>query len=297
MQAINWHDLRYILAVARGGSLAAASRQLGVDETTVGRRLAAVEKSLGARLFMRGTGGRLLPNEAGEVAMDYAEKVEQEVNHLHSAIAGKDAAAIGTVRLTAVPSLVNRVLLPAFADLRDRHPGLKLELVADLRLLSLPQRETDIALRLSRPSADTGAAMLTRKVGILAYAPFAPAAYSPREAAELPWITYEAGMSQIPQAKWLQSVAAREGRDPASVAMNDPEGIIEAVRAGLGRSLLPSALVKQDRAFRRLKDAAWPTPPVREIWLLTHPDQRPLARIAAVIAWIESTLKKRGMVA
>lgn len=301
MQAINWNDLRYILAIARGNSLAAAARQLGVDETTVSRRLSAVERALEARLFVRVAGGKLLPSEAGELAMGYAEQVEQDVGRLHGAVAGKDAAAIGKVRLTSVPQLVNGVLIPAMGVLLDRHPGLQVELVADQRYLSLTKRETDIALRLGRPNSDIGAAVLTRKIGLLAYAVYGPANAAPREAAALPWITYDESMAQVPLAKWLANVAARDNaRDncgPTPLTLNDPVSIAAAVRAGIGKSLLPIALMKGDPAFRRLKDKDWPAAPEREIWLLIHPDQRPLARIGAVIDWIETTLAKRGMAA
>ena len=124
MQGMNWNDLRYILAIGRANSLAAAARQIAVDETTVGRRLSAIEASLGARLFTKVQGGRLVPTESGEVAMTHAERIEQEMNRLQLAVAGQDAAVIGTVRLTSVAVLINRLLLPAMPDLSAAHPGL-----------------------------------------------------------------------------------------------------------------------------------------------------------------------------
>ena len=81
----------------------------------------------------------------------------------------------------------------------------------------------------------------------------------------------------------------------APVALNDPEGVLEAVRLGLGKSLLPTALIKGDKTLRRLKAGDWPAMPTREIWLLTHPEQRRLARIEAVIDWLDDTLRARGM--
>ncbi|HVJ42323.1 MAG TPA: LysR family transcriptional regulator [Dongiaceae bacterium] len=306
---MNWNDLRYILAIGRANSLAAAARQIAVDETTVGRRLTAIEASLGARLFAKVPGGRLLPTEAGEVAMTHAERIEQEMNRLQLSVAGQDAAVSGTVRLTSVAVLVNRLLLPALPDLGAAHPGLRLEMLADLRYFSLMKREADIALRLSRPNQDTGAAVLARHIGTLDYDAYAPAGCSAREAAALPWVSYDESMTQLPQAKWMAAVAAREtnaadgersGSGPARlapVALNDPEGILEAVRLGLGKSLLPTALIKGDKSFRRLKNSDWPPMPSREIWLLTHPDQRRLARIEAVIDWLDATMKQRGMAA
>lgn len=302
MQGMNWNDLRYILAIGRANSLAAAARQIAVDETTVGRRLTAIEASLGARLFAKVPGGRLLPTEAGEVAMTHAERIEQEMNRLQLSIAGQDAAVSGTVRLTSVAVLVNHLLLPALPDLSAAHPGLRLEMLADLRYFSLMKREADIALRLGRPNQDTGAAVLTRHIGTLEYDAYAPANCSARAAAALPWVSYDESMTQLPQAKWIAAVAAREASSGererlAPIALNDPEGICEAVRLGLGKSLLPTALIKGDKRFRRVRNSDWPPMPNREIWLLTHPDQRRLARIEAVIDWLDATMKARGMAA
>jgi len=305
MQGMNWNDLRYILAIGRANSLAAAARQIAVDETTVGRRLLAIEASLGARLFAKVPGGRLLPTEAGEVAMAHAERIEQEMNHLQLSVAGQDAAVIGTVRLTSVAVLVNRLLLPAMPELSAAHPGLRLEMLADLRYFSLMKREADIALRLGRPNQDTGAAVLSRHIGTMVYEAYAPAACSAREAAALPWLSYDESMAQLPQTKWMQMMAAREASESngtsgdrlAPIALNDPEGILEAVRLGLGKSLLPTALFKGDKSLRRLKNSDWPAMPSREIWLLTHPDQRRLARIAAVIDWLDEAIQARGMTA
>jgi DNA-binding transcriptional LysR family regulator len=305
MQGMNWNDLRYILAIGRATSLSAAARQIAVDETTVGRRLTAIEASLGARLFAKVPGGRLLPTEAGEVAMTHAERIEQEMNRLQLSVAGQDATVIGTVRLTSVAVLVNRLLLPAMPELSNTHPGLRLEVLADLRYFSLMKREADIALRLGRPNQDTGAAVLARHIGTLEYDVYASAACSPREAAALPWLTYDESMMQVPQAKWMQVVATREAAEQnksvsdrvSPIALNDPEGILEAVRLGLGKSLLSPALIKHDKSLRRVKGTDWPAMPSREIWLLTHPDQRRLARIEAVIAWIDATLQARGMAA
>lgn len=305
MQGMNWNDLRYILAVGRANSLAAAARQIAVDETTVGRRLTAIEASLGARLFAKVAGGKLLPTEAGEVAMTHAERIEQEMNRLQLSIAGQDTAVSGTVRLTSVAVLVNRLLLPALPDLGAAHPGLRLEILADLRYFSLMKREADIALRLGRPNQDTGAAVLARHIGNMDYEAYAAAHLAPREANALPWISYDESMTQLPQAKWMQQVATRESNQRkddesdrlAPMAFNDPEAILEAVRLGLGKSLLPAALVKGNKEFRRLKNADWPPMPSREIWLLTHPDQRRLARIEAVIDWLDATMQARGMAA
>jgi DNA-binding transcriptional LysR family regulator len=108
IQAMEWSDLRVLLAIARAGTLAAAARRLGVDQTTVARRLAAAETALGTRLFER-VEGALRPTMPGEVALARAGRVEREVQALEQGIAGTDAEPAGLVRLTAVPIIVNRL--------------------------------------------------------------------------------------------------------------------------------------------------------------------------------------------
>ena len=274
---MDWSDLRYVLTVARAGTLAAAARRLGVNQTTVARRLAAAEAALGARLFER-VDGVLSPTKAGEAAVARAGQVEQEVEALEQGIGGADAVPAGTVRVTAVPILVNRLLIPAVARLHAAHPRLRLELIADPRNLSLSRRETDMALRLARPE---GGAALARRIGRLDYAVYGPRR---RNAEGLPWITYEEGSSHLPQARWL----AAEARATAPILVNDAEAILQAVCAGRGKSLLPCFVGESEQRLKRLGD----TKPVlsREIWLLVHPELRPQARIAAVMTWLNGLM-------
>ena len=288
MQALDWNDLRHVLALAREGSHAAAARQLGVDPTTVTRRLRAIEAALGVRLFERGADGDMCLTQAGEIAAKRAEAVEAEIGGLKAAVQGADASASGTVRVTAVPILINRVLVPAAAELMVRHPQLRVELIAESRDLSLTRREADIALRLARPSDDTGNRVLSRRIGTLAYAVYVGSNVQ-ADTEKLPWLTYEDGMAHLPQARWIAKAAEKNG-GLSAVAVNDAEAVLQAVQAGLGRSLLPCIVADHVLGLRRVSvdEAEFPE---REIWLLTHPDLRHLARIAAVLAWIETSIR------
>src|SRR5690349_14902177 len=136
MQAMEWSDLRHVLTVARAGTLAAAARRLGVNQTTVARRLKAAEQALGTRLFER-RDGVLYPTAAGEAAIVRAARVEQEVEALETGVGEDEAGVAGLVRITAVPILANRLLIPALPKLLAVHPGLRLELVAEPRNLNL----------------------------------------------------------------------------------------------------------------------------------------------------------------
>jgi len=268
---MEWSDLRYVLTVARAGTLAAAARRLAVNQTTVARRLAAAEKALGTRLFER-KDGVLLPTKAGEAAIARAGQMEQDVLALERGIGGADAAPAGSVRVTAVPILANRLLVPASPTLLRRYPQLRLELVAESRNLSLTRREADIALRLGRPEAGNA---LTRRIGRLDYAVYGPR----RRASDLAWITYEEGSGHLPQARFI----AAQGEAIAPLAVNDAEALVEAVRAGLGKSLVPCFVGDHVPGLRRLgRGVAFS----RDIWLMVHRDLRAQARIAAVIDWL-----------
>jgi DNA-binding transcriptional LysR family regulator len=270
---MEWSDLRYVLTVARAGTPAAAARRLGVNQTTVARRIAATERALAARLFER-RDGVLHPTKAGEAAIARAAQVEQEVLGLERGIRDADAAPDGTVRITAVPILANRLLIPAVPQLLARHPRLRLELIAESRNLSLTRREADIALRLARP--ESGVA-LARRIGWLDYAVYGPRR---RKADALPWITYEEGLSHLPQARFI--AAATRGGGTAPLLLNDAEAIVQALRAGLGKSLLPCFVGEREPGLGRLSRVVL----AREIWLMVHRDLRAQARIAAVIDWL-----------
>ena len=286
MQMLNWNDLRYVLAISRGKTLGGAARLLGVDDTTVARRLVAVQGTIGARLYQRLPDGTLQLTSAGERAALHAERIEREISAIDTSVAGADDLVSGTVRVTSVPIIVGHILVPAAQALLKRHPKLQLELVADPRDLSLTRRETDLALRLARPKTG-GTRVLARRVGTLRYGVYAPASCSMRDAKILPWVTYDEAMAHLPQARWIVASAARSNQRIAAVRVNDAEALLEAVLAGLGRSLLPCVIADRDSRLRRLGAKGGAPALSRELWLLTHSDMRRLGRIESVVKWIE----------
>ncbi|HKJ50793.1 MAG TPA: LysR family transcriptional regulator [Gammaproteobacteria bacterium] len=283
MPALNWNNLRYVLAAARSKTLAGAARSLDVNERTVARRIAQIETSLKARLFDRNA-GKLVPTEMGELAIASAERVEIESQQLEHRVAGADLRAAGVVRMTAVPVLINRLLIPSIGSLIDRHPDLELELIAEPRNLSLSKREADIALRMARPTDETR--VVARRLGRIDYVVFAAARRRP---GNLPWINYDDGLRDLPQARWMAEQSSAEPASQATLAVNDTEAILAAVRAGLGKSLLPVFLGDSDPELVRLQESVCLS---REVWLMIHPDLRHLARIRAVIDWLDVLFKR-----
>ena len=286
MQDIDWNDLRYILALAREKSYAAAAHRLRIDPTTVARRLREIESRLDVRLFERGAGGEIRSTQAGDIAIRRAERIEAEIGGLTAMLKGSDASSTGVVRVTAVPILINRLLVPAAAALMRQHPGLRLELVAEARDLSLARREADIAIRLARPRDAAGQHMIARRIGSLDYAAYA-AASAAHQAADLPWLNYEDGMSHLPQSQWVTAAIQSSGR-LADIAVNDAEALLQGVAAGLGLAFLPRIIADRIPGIVAVPGQSGQSL-AREIWLLTHPDLRPQARISAVIGWIEKT--------
>ena len=296
MQNSNWNDLRVLLAVSRGQTLRAAAQKLRVDDTTVGRRLASLERELGEKLFRRRGDRRLVPTELGLQVVKQAEAMERHYDSIAATLSGDRGASFGTVRLTAVPILVNRLFARSIAALIDQHPGVVVELIPDSRDLSLTRREADIAVRLARPSAG-GMAIKTSRIGTLSYAAYTARDITAKRAKTLPWVTYENAMSHLPHARWMEREVERAGqrgnagRSPLRV--HDADTALEAVAAGAGKTLLPQLVADGDPRLRGIKVTTERPIPVREIWQLSHADDAEVGRIVAVMDWIRTMVAGR----
>ena len=294
----NWDDYRFVLALHRHGSVAAAARALGVDETTVVRRLSQVERALGARLFERER-GRVTPTAAARGAMDRLEGIDDGFRALRDGVSGTDRQIAGTVAVTAVPMITNRVLVPRLPELLERHPRLEIELVVDSALLGITRRrEADIAIRGARPTAEPDA--VTRKLGDMSYG-----VYCRRDLVEVDeepdprapdrpapgWIAYLPNKTNIsrPQARWIDARVAEDG-GAARARVNDGETLLECALAGLGKTLLADALARRHPALVRLDDAV-PTPS-RELWMLVHPSYREVRRVDVVASWLVEVMRE-----
>lgn len=272
---LQWSDLAVALAVGREGALTPAAKILGIDQTTVSRRLSTLEAALGGVLFLRER-GRLIPTALGDEAIARAKEMETAARALEAAASASVDEVTGSVRITAVPILANHLLVPGLPSLLARHPALQVEVIADSRNLSLSRRETDIALRFARPAE--GVDGLCRKIGELAFSVYASES---KEADTLPWITYEDRFSHLPQARWVKSQVKQT--DLARLRVNDAEALLQALRAGLGRGVLPDFIGLSQPDLRCVSSA-----PVlnRDLWLLVHADLRAIPRVAAVLDWL-----------
>jgi DNA-binding transcriptional LysR family regulator len=293
MQLKNWNDLRYLLAVKRGRSLAAAARQIGVDDTTVSRRLAALQSSVGAQLYRRLPDGSLQLTSQGEAVACRVEYMDHQIDLIAEICGSSPDQCVGSVRLTSVPIIINRLLTPQIGQLLTAHAKLDVELVPDSRDLSLTRREADISIRLARPTTG-GSNVKAWRIGDLNYAVYTSRDYSAKKAAGLPWITYDETMARLPQAQWIARVTKGQTSQLSGLRVHDAETAFEAAIAGIGRALLPSVIANRDDRLMRFNIKGGIPLPSREIWLLAHADQLELRRIRAVISWIEKLFNFTG---
>lgn len=267
----DWEDVRVFAALARHGGLSAAARALAVNHATVARRVASLERTLGAKLVERRPTGYQL-TAAGREALSAAGAMEAAALSLPKS--GQADPAAGLVRITATPSLADAFLIPRFASFRARHPGIDIELIIDRRLVSLARREADLALRLSRP--DDGD-LVARRMAKLGFGFYANADWQARIAAggDPAFVGFDESSAQLPEAVWL---ARHFPSRRLVLRANSQASQARAAQAGYGIALLPHFLGRADPALSRifLSEA----PPPREIWLLARREAAAPVRLA-----------------
>jgi DNA-binding transcriptional LysR family regulator len=265
---LDWEDLHYFVALAQAGSLSAAARNLAVSHATVGRRLAALEDTLGCSLFDRRVDGYTVTKDGARV-LEAATAMEQ---HALTVVrqAKRGRGLTGAVRLTAVDALAERLLVPRLAEFRRRHPGIDLEVIADSRSLSLAKREADIAIRLTRPESGE---LFVRRLATMGYG-----VYAAEGGDTSAWVGYDEAFAHLPEARWLARHATGER---VAVRANEIMVQLAAVRAGFGKALLPCRFADADRMLVPVPVAAPAL--TRDAWLVVHRDMRDVPRVRAVI--------------
>jgi DNA-binding transcriptional LysR family regulator len=275
----DWNDIPLILSLARTGSMSASGRTLGVDASTISRRIASAEKALQLRLFIRDN-TRYQLTEAGRVFVEHGEAVYGNVQSMLLASSNEAEAISGQVRITAIDFLFNHWLLPHMPALHAQHPQLELNLLADNGNLSFTRREADFALRLAQPGED--AALVMRKLGDMGWAVYASAEAEPvprEQWGGQPWIMFSDQLAHVPEMQWIRGLGTSV-RSP--VRVNSLTTMTRACEAGLGLALLP-CLIGEPAGLRRLSEQAEVR---RELWLLSHRDAGSIARFKVVAAWL-----------
>jgi DNA-binding transcriptional LysR family regulator len=274
-----WDDARHFLAIHRKASLSAAARQLGVNQSTVGRRLAALEEQLGTKLFIRTRDGyRIAP--AGERLLPHAERMEDEATAIAREITGQVGSLTGTVRVTSADLFGARVIAPLLVRFHERYPDIDLELDADNRLRSLSKREADMAVRIGE-ALESGLAV--RKLGELANTGYASKSYlarrgRPREGdwAGHDFIGFSDPLIRLAESQWIEERAAT-GR--IVLRTENTHAQLTSAVAGIGIAMLPCYAGDLEPELVRL--VAPPRSVNNPIRLVVHQDMRHAARIRA----------------
>ena len=283
-----WDDARILLALIRGRTLKGAGAALGVNATTVGRRLDAMEAGLGLRLFDRTPDGAL-PTAAAEQLLADAEGMERAAHDLVHALAGIETEPAGVVRLTAPPGVVTELLVPHLADLAARYPRLRLEVLSTVGYADLSRREADIALRALRPAAGDLVATRLAEVGS---APIASPEYARslgqvRSLDEVRWTTWTEALAHLPDARW---VLERVRPEQLVLRTDRMEAQLAAARAGLCAlvTAAPYAGLPGLAPLRLSPDLeeTLASIPLQQLWLVGHRALRDVPRIAAVWSWL-----------
>ncbi|HEY0479186.1 MAG TPA: LysR family transcriptional regulator [Kofleriaceae bacterium] len=278
-----WDELRFLLAVGRHGTLAAAGRALRVNATTVGRRLDELERRLGTKLFTRTPDG-LRPTSAGVAAFEVATRVEDAMLAFERRARGGDARLEGVVRVTAGDGIMLSII-PLVSSFRSLYPGVQLELLSENRVVDLARGEADIAVRIVKPTTPSLIAQRVATIGIGLYAQEDYLARSARleTLADLrahALVGMTPPFDNGPEAQWL----TRQGVEHYSIRCNTISLVLAAAATGAGVAVLPHNLAAMEPKLRRvLRDVEFAP---RSVWLVVHRDVRRRATIRAVLKFL-----------
>jgi DNA-binding transcriptional LysR family regulator len=286
---VDWNDWRFFLAVVRGKSTLAAARTLRVSQTTVARRVAALEEELSVPLFERRPGGYLL-TAAGAELVPLAEQVEQAA--LGAETQGKAASrgASGTVRITAEEIFSTGLLAPHLLELRDTYPDIRIEIDNSIGLRDLSAGEADIALRST--SEPQGAGLVGRRIARDDWTLYCSRSYGERHGvptsveALKDHVLVGGGGGQLAR-EYGAWIAAAGLTDRVTIEQGSASGLLSAVRTGLGIAALPCIVADSSPDLIR---CAPPPEENRHMWLLTHERVRHQPAVRAVIDFLYDRL-------
>jgi DNA-binding transcriptional LysR family regulator len=286
MQAMDWSDLQSFLAIARSGQLGKAGQVLGVNATTVGRRLRRLETKLGQTLFEQTREGQVL-TEAGEALLVRVETMANAATGIdETSRRSSELQVSGTLRISVSEGFGSWFLAPRLDQLVSAHPDLTVDLVANSGFLSLSKRETDIAVMLSRPKAGP---VVARKLSDYALGLFASARYleekgTPQSIGELAkghcLVGYIPDLLYDPELRYLDELGA--GLSP-KLRSSSIIAQLQLVASGAGIGVLPCFMAAGEARLvpilegHRIK---------RAFWLVTHKDTQQLARVKVGKEWI-----------
>ncbi len=276
MQHINWDKLRYVLIVAKKGSIAAAAGELGVNRTTVLRRIEGFQQDLGCRIFERGKSGYALTLEAEKI-IDAAQEVESTIFNIQRQIEGRELKLEGVLRVTTTDTLMVSKIGPHLASFHQKHPHISVTVSMTNSIMDLTRRDADIAIR---PTKGPEPPLVGRRVANIYFGAYASREYL-KSSPELDWrshhwVGFDLSLLSTMPGKWLE---ARIPHNKFCLRSDSFVGLKVAAEQGMGLALLPHYL---GEASPLLQLVNAPTEELTTgLWLLTHPDMIRSARVSA----------------
>jgi DNA-binding transcriptional LysR family regulator len=284
---LSWDEFRLIKSVAEARSLVGAAEILGVNHSTVFRRLAAVESAVGARLFERSRSG-YEPTTAGEEMIALATTMAESVQEFERRVAGRDVKLTGELTVT-VPGAVGLHLMPAIvAQFRAQHPGVVVALILSNQMLDLSRRDADVAIRLTNDPPETlvGRRICTGRWAIYRRGDSA-AALAADVMESTAFIGFDGAMGPSSARRWIEA-NIEPGR--IVVRANSTHCMLELARQGVGAALLPCFL--GDRMSDLIRIGYLLPELDAGLWMLTHSDLRRAARVRAFMEFAGAELAK-----
>jgi DNA-binding transcriptional LysR family regulator len=271
---MEWSHLKVVLAVSRAGSLTAAARLLGTDQTTAGRRLTALEDQLGTALFVRSKAG-FVPTEPGRIVIANAERVESRLERMRDALVEPDRGVVGIVRLMANTWMLERLAARAGDGLLALHPDLELRMSGRLPPVTLHSEPT-ISLWFD---ATARAPDIARPFARLPYATYRSAR---RETEDACWVRFLDDDAQGPS---FSRQIARRTKDAVVRLTATDAGILKAAAAaGIGQAVLPTCLGDEAEDLERVDSAVGKFDRLLHVHL--NPDAAPIRRVQVVMDWL-----------
>jgi len=287
---MDWDYLRYIRALAIGGTLAKAGELLGVHQTTVLRRLDQMEESMGVQFFERTRDGLQL-TPVGETAFREADRLAIEMENLERKLVGQDSAPVGKVRLAAEDAMMSALLSPILAELVREFPDIDLETLTDNDVANLSHREADLTLR---PENKPQATLEGERIASIESAVYGSARYCRRhrdmDVENRPegclWIIPDETFSHLATGRWYR----KQLKNVTSfIRCNSLQSMHALAKAGAGLAVLPCYLGESTRELRRLSD------PLEgesvDLWLHVNQDTQQMARVRIVMEYLVERLQ------
>ncbi len=289
-QMMDWDDLKYILAVSRHGGLSGAARSLGVNHSTVSRRITIAEERFGVRLFDRLPSG-LEATAEGQKAIEAAEEMELSISRLDLEIASGDKKLSGKLRVTAPVVLIQTYFAKIFSRFITAYPEIELTVIAANDTLNLHRREADVAIRISDSPDES---LFGRRTINMRRAYYATTKYvgdrfeasgQLKPGHHLDYINFIWWDGDMPKE-------VREIHQESRVIayFDDMVALYSAVKEGLGTSLMPCIIGESDNELMRIKTL--PFTPYRDVWVLTHPDLKNVERVRIFMKYVNAALEE-----